>query len=170
VPHCRAGSGRLQKWAPYSEAAGTSCRGQVRLGGSGTMVHRFEAHSTVASGPLQLVARGAPLRGNVELLQLGPLIPPTAPSRRFMEDRNGCSRCSLARLCRALDVERVRQQRLMTRLSVSRNERLAAAQSKRRRFAVPLCVIGFGKCTTQAIGLVFADLFDDCLTELTHCA
>ena len=46
------------------------------MGGSGTMVHRFGAHSTVASGPLQLVARGAPLGGDVELLQLGPVIPP----------------------------------------------------------------------------------------------
>ena len=48
----------------------------VRLRGSGTMLHRFGADSTVPSGPLQLVAR-APLRGNVELLQLDPLIPPT---------------------------------------------------------------------------------------------
>ena len=28
--------------------------------------------------------------------------------------------------------------------------------------------MGFGKCTTHAIGLVFADLFDNCLTQLTR--
>ena len=101
---------------------------QLRVG-SGAMLHSFGAKdSTVASGPLQLLARGAPLRGNVELLQLGPLIPPTRHPGASWKIRNGCSRCSVAWLCRALDVERVRQQRLMTRLVVSRNERLAATQ------------------------------------------
>ena len=48
--------------------------------GSGAMLHRFGADSTVASGRLQLVARGATLRRNVDFLQCGPIILPTRHS------------------------------------------------------------------------------------------
>jgi hypothetical protein len=29
--------------------------------------------------------------------------------------------------------------------------------------------MGFGKCTAQTIRLIFSDLFNNCLTQLTHC-
>jgi hypothetical protein len=44
------------------------------------MLHRFGADSTVASGRLQFVARGATLRRNVDFLQLDPIILPTRHS------------------------------------------------------------------------------------------
>ena len=44
--------------------------------GSGAMLHRFGADSTVASGRLRLVARGAALHRNVDFLQRDPTILP----------------------------------------------------------------------------------------------
>jgi hypothetical protein len=44
---------------------------------SSATLHRFAADSTVASGRLQLAARGGALRRNVDYLQRGPIILPT---------------------------------------------------------------------------------------------
>jgi hypothetical protein len=48
--------------------------------GSRAMLHRFGTDSTVASGRLQVVARGAALRRNVDFLQRDPTILPTRHS------------------------------------------------------------------------------------------
>ena len=44
--------------------------------GGGAMLHRYGADSTVASGRLRLIARGAALRRIVDFLQRGPTILP----------------------------------------------------------------------------------------------